>query len=221
MTNKGSIKRRLVDHYTITSSQVTQYLQDQLGFQVAAEYTRWTGVSPMFSYVRMRVVIRAQDIEAGADKATNWTEKVLRDNAAGTQFQDNVIAALKPYMYPEGVAGFNLEDQNIIQKMYQYGIYGEKLEELVRASRLRKEPEHNVYLLYLRADEIIKDMLKDATSGKFMLEDEDGNPVDGNFTIIGIHGTESNTISWDCTISRDKIATEVGVLDFERLFTAN
>jgi hypothetical protein len=169
----------------------------------------------------MRVVIRAQDIEAGADKATNWTEKVLRDNAAGTQFQDNVYAALKPYMYPDGVAGFNLEDQNIIQKMYQYGIYGEKLEELIRASRLRKEPEHNVYLLYLRADEIIKDMLKDATSGKFMLEDEDGNPVDGNFTIIGIHGTESNTISWDCTISRDKIATEVGVLDFERLFTAN
>ena len=221
MTNNAGIQRRLVDHYTITSGQVTKYLQDQLGFQVAAEYTRWTGVHPIFSYVRLRVVIRAQDIEASSAQANNWAERVLAENSAAIQFQDNVVAALKPFMYPDGAAGFNLDDQNVIQKLYQYGIYGEKLQELITLSKLRKVPEKGVYLLYLRADEIIKKMLKEPTSGKFMLEDENGKPIEGNFAIIGVTGTESNTISWDCTISSDKIATEIGMLDFEHLFSSN
>ena len=220
-TNKGQIERRLVDHYTITSGQVTKYLHDQLGFQIATDYTRWTGVHPIFSYVRLRCVIRAQDIEATSAQARNWAERVLSENAAGTQFQDNVIKVLEPFMYPTSAMGFNLDDSRVVEKLYQYGIYGDKLTELVNLSKLRKIPEKGVYILQLRADEIIKDMLKDATSGKFILKDEDGKPVEGNFAIIGVHGTETNTISWDCTISRDKISTEIGVLDFERLFAGN
>ena len=64
VTNKANIKPIPTDRYLITSSEVVKYLQDQLGFGTICDFTRWTGVSPDKSYVRMRAVFAPEDVLA-------------------------------------------------------------------------------------------------------------------------------------------------------------
>ena len=102
IVNKSGVQPVPCDRYVITSSMVLKYLQDQLGFSVGSDFTRWVGVTPEQSYVRMRVVINPKDIMADSN-SKDYVDRILESKGAGIQFKDTVINTLKPYTYPDNV----------------------------------------------------------------------------------------------------------------------
>jgi len=190
VVNKAGIQPIPTDHYTITGSEVVKYLQDQLGFGVAFDFTRWTGAVPDLSYVRMRVVFNPKDIVVDST-AKDYVDRKLEEYAAGTKFDSDVIETLKPFMYPEKIneCRNNPED---MQRLYMLGILEDRFDEIVRNSKLNYCREANVFRLYLRPERIIEDMLRNPTTNK----------IDGTMSILGVRGTSSETIRWDVAVTR-------------------
>jgi hypothetical protein len=107
-----------------------------------------------------------------------------------------------------------------LEKMYTYGIVGDKLADLISKNKLAYSPNMKVFRLYLRPEAIIRDMLSDPKSGNIVMEDDEGNQFPANFNITGVFGVESDTIRWEVELSRGNMAnTEIGVIDFDKLFT--
>lgn len=207
--NKAKIERQKVDRYVISSNQVTSYLQNQLGFPIGADYTRWTGVTANHSYVRMRVGIANKDIVAQQATPTNFVGRVLQENVAGVTFKDVVRDVLKPFMYPENF-GPILSDPVKLNEMGIYGLGGNRLDEVIRFSQLAYVQEQKMWRVYLRPEKIIEDMLSDATTGK----------IDGSFAITGVFGTESDSIRWEVEITKGGTSnTELGVISLDKLFS--
>jgi hypothetical protein len=207
--NKAKIERQKVDRYVISSNQVTSYLQNQLGFPIGADYTRWTGVTANHSYVRMRVGIANKDIVAQQATPTNFVGRVLQENVAGVTFKDVVRDVLKPFMYPENF-GPILSDPVKLNEMGIYGLCGNRLDEVIRFSQLAYVQEQKMWRVYLRPEKIIEDMLSDATTGK----------IDGSFAITGVFGTESDSIRWEVEITKGGTSnTELGVISLDKLFS--
>ena len=206
--NKANIERQKLDRYVITSNQVVSYLQNQLGFPIGADFTRWTGVTSNHSYVRMRVGIANKDIVAQQSEPKNYAERVLQQNAAGTMFKDKVINTLRPFMYPKDMTRI-LNDQEKVNNMLQYGVYGERINEIIKFSQLAYVQDQQMWRVYLRPEKIIEDMLSDASTGV----------IDGNFAIVGVFGVESDTIRWEVEITGNGISnTELGDISIDRLF---
>jgi hypothetical protein len=190
VSNKAGIQPIPCDRYTITASQVVKYLQDQLGFNVGYDFTRWVGVSADQSYVRMRVVFNPKDIVADTS-SSDYVDKILAAKGAGIQFKDTVMAALKPYMFPENL-GFAQTTQDEIDRRYVLGIAGDRWEELLRFAKLTYNPQAKLFRLYLRPERIIADMLADPATDK----------IDGNMSITGVSGTTSDTIRWEVSVEK-------------------
>ena len=207
VTNKANIQPIPCDRYVITASQVVKYLQDQLGFSVGYDFTRWVGVSSDQSYVRMRVVFNPKDIVADSN-STDYVDRVLASNGAGLQFKDTVIAALEPYTFPENVA-YSQKTQDETDRMYLIGIFGDRWEEILRFSKLTYNPQANLFRLYLRPERIIYDMLSDPSTDQ----------VAGNMSIIGVSGTTSDTIRWEVAVERKNTSFETGTnLSMDQIF---
>jgi hypothetical protein len=192
--NKANIQPIPTDRYSISSSDVIKYLQDQLGVPVAYDFTRWTGVTVDQSYVRMRVVFNPDDIMA-KNTAGDYVDRVLADNAAGIKFQDRIINTLKPFMYPEEMHNIG-NNPELLQKLCKIGLYNERLSEILQFSKLNYCKEANVFRVYLRAERIIADMLADPAT----------NAIDGEMSILTVHGTTSETIRWEVAVSKNKSA---------------
>jgi hypothetical protein len=190
--NKAGIQPIPTEYYSITGSEVIKYLQDQLGFSVGYDFTRWTGVSPDASYVRLRIVLNPSDIVAETS-SRDYADRMLARNSAGTLFKDTVVEALKPYMYPENFISLR-SNPEALDRIMKIGIYGERLDEIERNTRLNYCREANVYRLYLSAEKIITDMLADPSTDK----------PDGDVGIIGVRGTSSDTIRWDIALTNKK-----------------
>lgn len=188
--NKADIEPVPCDRYVITSSQVIKYLQDQLGFNVGYDFTRWVGVSVDQSYVRMRVIFNPKDIVASIS-TSNYVDNLLAQNGAGVQFKDTVINALRPYMYPENIA-YAQTTQEELDRRYIIGIVGDRWDEIVRFSKLTLNRKANLYRLYLRPERIIADMLSNPSTDK----------IDGNMKIIAVYGTTSDTIRWEVVVEK-------------------
>lgn len=212
MSNKANIERQKVDRYVISSSQVVSYLQRQLGFPIIADFTRWTGVTANHSYVRMRVGIANKDIVAANVQPTSYVERVLQENAAGTNFKSNVIDVLKPFMYPESLNNI-LQDAAKVNNMYTYGLYNDRLEEISKYTKLALVQDQKMWRVYLRPEKIIEDMLSEEDTGK----------VDGTFEITGVFGAETDSIRWEVEIikSGEMRNTELGVVSLDKLFAYN
>jgi hypothetical protein len=191
ITNKSGVQPVPCDRYVITSSQVIKYLQDQLGFSVGYDFTRWVGVSADQSYVRMRVVFNPKDIIADS-ASKDYVDKVLEAKGAGLQFKDTVINTLKPYMFPDNT-GLVQKSQDDIDRMYLIGIFGERYEEILRFAKLSYNQQANLFRLYLRPERIIYDMLADPSTDK----------VDGTMSILAVAGTSSDTIRWEVAVERN------------------
>lgn len=189
--NKANIQPIPTDRYSISTSDVIKYLQDQLGIPVAYDFTRWTGITVDHSYVRMRVVFNPDDIIAKTATG-DYVDRVLAANAAGINFKDNVIETLTPFMYPDNMHEI-CKHPETLNKLYQIGLFNERLDEVVKFSKLNYCREANVFRLYLRAERIIADMLKNPKTNK----------IDGNMTIIAVRGTTSDTIRWEVAVSKN------------------
>lgn len=190
--NKAGVSPVPTDRYVISSTDVAAYLQTQvLGCSIGYDFTRWTGVSPDHSYVRMRAVFAPKDIIA-TSKTRDYVDKVLEENAAGIQFKSDMIKALEPFMYPSGIINIR-NHQEEAARLHQYGLFGDRLDEVITYSKFTYTKEHNYFLIYLRPERIIADMLADPATNK----------IDGEFSIIGVNGTTSDTIRWDAEVSRN------------------
>lgn len=190
--NKAGVQPIPTDRYIITSSDVIKYLQDQLTFGVVADFTRWTGVSPDLSYVRMRVVLAPNDIVAD-NNSKDYVDRILAANAAGIQFKDTAINTLTPFMYPENIADVrkNVED---LKRLYQLGLFDERIDEIILQSKINYCREANVFRVFLRPERIIADMLSDPTTGK----------IDGDMSILAVYGTTSETIRWEVAVTKQR-----------------
>ena len=204
--NKANIKPIPMDRYIITSSEVVKYLQEQLGFNIGADFTRWTGVSADMSYVRMRVVIAPDDIVA-KPATTDIVDKMLAANAAGIEYQDRVINILKPFMYPENVGDLNNHPEDL-ERLTRIGLYNERLNDIIKFSKLDLCREVNLFRVYLRPERIIADMLADPTT----------NEIDGDMSITAIHGDTSETIRWEVAVTKNKNNFGPATLSMDRLF---
>lgn len=190
VVNKAGIQPIPTDHYTITGSEVVKYLQDQLGFGVAFDFTRWTGAVPDLSYVRMRVVFNPKDIVVDST-AKDYVDRKLEEYAAGTKFDSDTIEILKPFMYPTNINELRNNPEDM-QRLYMLGILEDRFDEIVRNAKLNYCREANVFRLYLRPERIIEDMLRNPTTNK----------IDGTMSILGVRGTSSETIRWDVAVTR-------------------
>jgi hypothetical protein len=190
VVNKAGIQPIPTDHYTITGSEVVKYLQDQLGFGVAFDFTRWTGAVPDLSYVRMRVVFNPKDIVVDS-AAKDYVDRKLEEYAAGTKFDSDTIEILKPFMYPTNINELRNNPEDM-QRLYMLGILEDRFDEIVRNAKLNYCREANVFRLYLRPERIIEDMLRNPTTNK----------IDGTMSILGVRGTSSETIRWDVAVTR-------------------
>ncbi len=190
IVNKSGVQPVPCDRYVITSSMVLKYLQDQLGFSVGSDFTRWVGVTPEQSYVRMRVVINPKDIMADSN-SKDYVDRILESKGAGIQFKDTVINTLKPYTYPDNV-GLVQKSQEDIDRMYLIGIFGDRYEEISRFAKLSYSSQANLFRIYLRPERIIYDMLSDPATDK----------VDGTMSILAVQGTSSDTIRWEVAVER-------------------
>lgn len=206
-TNKANIQPIPCDRYVITASQVVKYLQDQLGFNIGYDFTRWVGISADQSYVRMRVVFNPKDIVADSN-SSDYVDRILAAKGAGLQFKDTVIEALKPYMFPDNI-GYVQQTQEDYERMYSLGIAGDRMEELARFSKLTYNPQAKLFRLYLRPERIIYDMLSDPSTDK----------VDGNMSILTVSGTTSDTIRWEVSVERKNTAFTAGSdLSMDQIF---
>ena len=76
--NKAGVSPIPVQTFNISSNDIVNYLQSQvLGFSIGCDFTRWTGVTPDHSYVRMRAVFVPKDIIETTQTA-DYVDKIGR-----------------------------------------------------------------------------------------------------------------------------------------------
>lgn len=204
--NKAMIQPVPSDVYLVSSNDVLNYLENQLGFKVGADFTRWTGVTPNHSYVRMRVVLLPKDILASQD-TTNYVDRVLSETASDLKFKDTVVNAIKPFMYPKTIANLRNHPEEL-KRMYEYGLYGERLDQLIQHAQIKFAKEAGFFTVCLRPERIIADMLADPSTNK----------IDGNMTITAVHGTSSDTLRWEVVVSKNNINLGNDGLSIDRIF---
>lgn len=188
--NKGGINRLPIDVYKFSSTDVVNYLESNvLGFKLLkSDFTRWTGVSENHSYVRMRVVISPKDILVKSS-GNGYVDRFLASNAAGMKYDEDVIRALEPFMYPASIANIRKHPE-VIQRLGQYGVCGKNLDDIIANSGITYNSNVNCFGVYLRPERIIAQILEDPAK----------NEIDGNMSIISVEGTTSETIRWTCLV---------------------
>lgn len=207
-TNKAGIERQKVDRYIITGAEVQNYLQNLLGFNIGCDFTRWTGVTANHSYVRMRVVMAPKDLVAPQTASDNYAIRMLQENSIGMQFKDTAIKTLEQFMYPKNMEQMSISSE-LLEEMYKYGLYGDRLIDVAKHSKLTYSKQAEMFRVYLRPELIIRDMLSDPTTGK----------IEGNLEITGVFGMDSETIRWEVEISQGGLTnTEIGILSFDKIF---
>lgn len=192
IANKANIQPIPTDRYVITSSDVVKYLQNQLGFTFICDFTRWTGISPDKSYVRMRAVFQPDDVIAKRT-SSGYVDAVLASTASDLQFKSAVMDTLKPFMYPSTIGDIWNHPEDL-KRLAEMGLVQERLMDLVANAKLNYCKDVNLFRLYLRPERIIADMLADPAS----------NEVKGHMEIIGVYGTTSETIRWEVAVTSTK-----------------
>jgi hypothetical protein len=164
MATKANLKQIPVEHYVVSSSEVTEHLQNQLGFPIDADFklldNRGPFEKPMATekcYVVMRVVIRPDDIRVKG-KSEGYVDQVLKETAAGMMYKDDILEILKPFMFPENMAQVDRMPEKL-QQLAEQGIAGSRLDELKRRPRLFYDQVNQRFGLYLRPECIIKDIV--------------------------------------------------------------
>lgn len=208
MANKANITPIPKEEYKISTSDVIKYLQDQLGFSFACDFTRWVGVTQDRSYVRMRCVFAPKDILATTE-SRDYVDRVLADNAAGLVFKDTVIQELNKFGYPSNIKNL-LQHPDALARLAQYGVFGDRLNELFQYAGLTYSQEAKCFMIYLRPERIIADMLADPATNK----------IDGTLAITEVTGTTSETIAWNVVIAKETAFDLASEISIDRIFNS-
>lgn len=204
---KSGINPIPVQKYVISANDVADYLMKTFGFEIKYDFTRWTGVTPEFSYVRMRVLFKPSDICTSAKDKSNYVDKILAENASGIMFKDNVIKELKPFMYPETIANV-VSDPAVATRLAQRGVYGENLKDLIVNSVLNYSRDADVFKVVLQPEKIIVDMLSDPATGE----------PDGELVITAVEGSSAETIRWQVEVSKINSFSSANDISIDQIF---
>lgn len=212
MTNaqmtKSGIEPLPILTYKIGTGDITTYLRNQLGFDVAVDYRRWTGITANHSYVRMRVVILPKDI-CVQNKSKDFVDRTLSEYSAGMTFKDDVIDTLKPFMYPKNINDLRNYPE-VMQHLYEYGVYGDRLNEIIEFSKLNYSKDANLFRVYLRPERIIAQMLEDPST----------NEIRGNMVITRVLGDTPETFQWEVQVTEDRGISTTGI-SIDKIFSMN
>lgn len=212
MTNaqmtKSGIEPLPILTYKIGTGDITTYLRNQLGFDVAVDYRRWTGITANHSYVRMRVVILPKDI-CVTSKSKDFVDRTLSEYSAGMTFKDDVIDTLKPFMYPKNINDLRNYPE-VMQHLYEYGVYGDRLNEIIEFSKLNYSKDANLFRVYLRPERIIAQMLEDPST----------NEINGNMVITRVLGDTPETFQWEVQVTEDRGISTTGI-SIDKIFSMN
>lgn len=190
--NKANIAPIPTDRFIISTSDVVTYLENQLGFKISCDFTRWTGVSAHHSYVRMRCVIAPKDIIVPIQD-NDYVDRVLFKNASSLKFKDSAIETLTPFMYSKTLDKVRNQPE-VLERLQTYGLYGDRLEEVIKYSKLSyTQSAGGVFTIFLRPERIITDMLANPKT----------NEVDGELAITDVYGTTTETIRWAVEVARN------------------
>lgn len=153
-----------VKHARISSSDVVAHLQDLLGFGFDCDFilcdNRADWEKPMTTnkcYVIMRAVFRPEDITVPTN-SSEYVDKVLKATSAGTQYREDVMNTLKPFMFPQNMAAAKQQPE-ILQRLAEQGVAGNRLEELMRRPNIFYDQVNQRFGLYLRPERIINDII--------------------------------------------------------------
>lgn len=191
MNNKANISPIGNLFYYISAGDIMKYLEDAiLGFRVDADFTRWTGVTPAHSYVRMRVIIQAKDlIVTKPDEEMDYATRMLHQNQVNYTMDEDVMKSLTPFMYPENFNYSQLAPETV-RHLNEIGVIGSKIDEIIKYSRLTLATDRatgkQYFRVYLRPERIIHDMLTNPETGK----------LDGEAYIRRVTGENSSEFKW-------------------------
>lgn len=190
MANKGNIAPTGSLYYKFSSGDIVHYLEnDVLGFRIKPDFEKWNGFDNQMSYVRMRVVMQAKDLIVDTNHANDFVTRFFNDNQKGYQLDKNVISAIEPFMYPRN---FDQLDPESVRHLALYGVNQQRFEELIKFSNLTlvADPKtgKQYFIVYLRPEKIIVDMLKDTKTNK----------IDGEVYIrrVVTDGDNGNDVKW-------------------------
>ena len=207
--NNANLVPRQKAEFAVSSSDIIRYLEGKLRFKFAAyDFMIWNSAVQGLGYVRMRVVMRPEDV-VHIPNTTSFVDKFLAANAVGLEYRDDVMDVLPPFMYPNTIGNL-WNDPASLQRLEQQGIYGERLMELVNHHKPVYDKNTNTIGLYIRPEKIISDMLADPDTGRI-----DGNMVIGR--VDGDRSAPTNTVTWHVTISKENSTTTTGI-QIDRIF---
>lgn len=195
--NKANIQPIPTDVYRISSGQVVEYLQGQLGFCLAtSRFEKMPVINPTIPpYVIFKAVFHSDDIIT-KPSSSDYVDRVLRNYAADDRMIGDVYDVLKKYMYqsPEKLAQqFNKPER--MMELGSIGISQQALTYLIQYSPVRIHKQSGLTTMCLRAERILFDMVSDPTTGK----------IDGVGSVMAVDGTADETIRWDIGVTKKKI----------------
>lgn len=214
MNTKAGIKPIPNIFCVITAGELVEYLENEiLGFRVETDFTRWTGYTPEYSYVRMRVVMQAEDvILANANNSDDYAMRELNKYDAAIPLDDSILKVIQPFMYPSDFDP-RLMNPDAIRHLNEIGVIGSKMDEIVKFSKLNlvTDPHSGkrYYLVYLRPEKIINDMLSNPDTGK----------PDGEVFLRRVYGERSSEFKWlvEVAVKNNKLIS--GEVDINKLFS--
>jgi len=217
MNTKGNLKPLPIEHYPVTSSDIVNYLANQLGFPFDCDFkifdNRAQFEKPMAvekCFVVMRCVFRDEDI--CVSRGTNdYVDKVLSAASAGKKFKDDVVAVLKDYMFPANIAQELRQNPAKAQELANQGLYGDRLDKIMRHPGFFYDEEEKKWGLYLRPERIIYDMCKDPDTDK----------LDGTmgFGYLNDAGGNAASITWGVNVyHKSGLKLGIGGISVEQIF---
>lgn len=200
---KGNLQELPIKHYVISDSEVKQYLRDQLGgIAFDADFALWDNRAEWEKpaacekcYVIMRAVFDPRDI-CVTNAKKDFVTTVLESMSADMQFREDVMNALKPFMFPKNMANTKfMPDQ--LARLASMGITGNRLEELMRRPGLFYDQVNKRFGLYLRPERIIEDMVRDPAT----------NALDGTMSFgYVVSADNGGFIRWGVNVYHSKVA---------------
>jgi len=208
MNFKGNVSANEVPvkFYRFSASDVVRHLQDQLGFQIKADFRVWDNRAEWEKpgtvgkcYVIMRAIFRPEDVTIPQNAAT-YAERQIMAMGAGVQMQKDVMDTLKPFMFPQNMPNIQWQPDELA-RFATMGIHGNRLQELINRPGIFYDRENNHYGVYLRPERILNDIFIDTATGQ---------PA-GLVDIINVRDSEqAEAIQWDMLLWTNKASGTSG-----------
>ena len=205
---KGGAKGTHWDQYIISADQLANYLsKDILGLPIKADFVTLHGPAGG-CFVEMNISIDNADFTTEPAQG-NYVENFLAKNSTGIQAKQDVINALKPFMFPSDWTRI-LSDPIKLRDLAAVGIVGDALQRIRQFAIFRKSETYNAWVITLNTENLIRDFFSNPTTGK----------VEGDLKITSVTGDRAPGIQWEVFINRDNTRTVDNTISIDAIFNS-